>query len=173
MGCKIEGAASWGLQISALILSISLSNFLLSSGCWLTCCFNIFIMEKISLLDIKIRGSWNPPNTRLPWLVLGEVLFLDISKVLFWLGGSLRGAGRLLDEVGGIEEEDTTGYIDMIFWELWTPWPHGGWQIVLVKEWFKKYQPYYMRECSIAINGNVKMKWKLHKWFTRKAFDPC
>lgn len=93
LGCNIEGVALWVLQISIVIHSISLSNFVFSSCCWLTCLLNIFTMQKNLLLDIKIGGSYNLLDPKLPWLVIGEVLFLEVSKVFFWLGGPYGGGG--------------------------------------------------------------------------------
>lgn len=46
--------------------------------------------------------------------MIGEELFLEASKFLFWIGGLLGGGGRFLEETRGIEEEDKVDYVDMI-----------------------------------------------------------
>ena len=50
LGCKIDGSASWGVRISALVLSTSISNVLGVTGCGETYCINVFIMENSFLL---------------------------------------------------------------------------------------------------------------------------
>lgn len=104
LGCKIEDVASWSLRISTLILSTSLSNVLFSSCCWVTCYINIFIMVKISLLDIWMGVSWDPSDPVFPLLTIGEVFLLEASDIFFCPGGLLRGGGWFFEEIGGIEK---------------------------------------------------------------------
>ena len=60
-----------------------------------------------------------------------EVFFFGASAI--FVGAPLGGGGRFLEEIGGMEEEDKVGWVDIIFERLGTPRPHGRRQIVLVE----------------------------------------